>query len=193
MEQKFYICEKCGNIISMVKNSGVPVVCCGQKMTEIAPGAVEASLETSLPVYQVEGETVLGTMGAEAHAIQELKFYYCEDCDNLVIMLQESGVPMMCCGQPMKELVPGTVDASLEKHVPVVRVEGDQVLVTLGAEEHPMEQAHFIEWVVLQSRCVTQRRALQPGQPPRVAFALSPGDEVEEVYAYCNLHGLWKA
>ncbi len=123
----------------------------------------------------------------------ELKFLYCEDCDNIVIMLKDSGVPMMCCGQPMIELRPGTMDGSLEKHVPVYQVEGEQVQVTIGAVEHPMEETHFIEWVVLQTKQATQRKMLSPGQPPKVSFALCEGDEVEAVYAYCNLHGLWKA
>ena len=123
----------------------------------------------------------------------ELKFYYCEDCDNVVIMLKDSGVPMMCCGQPMIELIPGKVSASLEKHVPVYQVEGNQVLVTIGTAEHTMEENHFIEWVALQTKHTAQRKALQPGQTPKVSFAICEGDEVEAVYAYCSQHGFWKA
>ena len=123
----------------------------------------------------------------------EPKFYLCEDCDNLVIMLKRSGVPVICCGQKMKELIPGTVDASLEKHVPVYQVEGNVVSVKVGAAEHPMLQEHFIEWVFLQTKQGMQKKGLKPGQAPEVCFALCEGDEVEAVYAYCNLHGLWKA
>ena len=122
-----------------------------------------------------------------------LQFYYCEDCGNLVIMLKNSGVPVVCCGQKMIELVPGTVDASLEKHVPVYRVEGQQVLVSIGAAVHPMEEEHFIEWVAIQTLQGIQCTALQSGQSPEASFPLKEGDEVEAVYAYCNLHGLWKA
>lgn len=123
----------------------------------------------------------------------ELKFYYCEDCDNMVIMLKNSGVPVVCCGQKMIELKPGTVDASVEKHIPVYQVENGQVLVTVGAAAHPMAEEHFIEWIALQTRQGSQHTALQPGQPPQATFAIQDGDEVEAVYAYCNLHGLWKA
>lgn len=123
----------------------------------------------------------------------ELKFYYCEDCGNLVIMLNNSGVPIICCGQKMVELKPETAGASLEKHIPIYRVEGNQVVVTVGAAEHPMEQEHFIEWIAVQTRESSQCKALRPGQPPKAVFALCEGDEVEAVYAYCNQHGFWKA
>ena len=93
----------------------------------------------------------------------------------------------------MKELIPGTVDASLEKHLPVYQVEGNVVSVKVGAAEHPMLQEHFIEWVFLQTKQGMQKKGLKPGQAPEVCFALCEGDEVEAVYAYCNLHGLWKA
>ena len=123
----------------------------------------------------------------------ELKFYYCEDCGNIVVMLRNSGVPFVCCGQKMIELIPGTVVASREKHIPVYRVENQQVFVTVGAVQHPMAEEHFIEWIALQTRRGSQCVKLQPGELPKASFALLEGDEVEAVYAYCNLHGLWKA
>ena len=123
----------------------------------------------------------------------ELKFYYCEDCDNMVILLKNSGVPVVCCGQKMKELIPGTTDGSAEKHVPVYEIQGNQVIVKVGSAVHPMEEEHFIEWIALQTDSAGQCTALQPGQPPEAVFAIREGDKVEAVYAYCNLHGLWKA
>ena len=123
----------------------------------------------------------------------ELKFYYCEDCDNVVIMLKDSGVPMMCCGQPMIELIPGKMNASLEKHMPVYQVEGNQVVVTIGTTEHTMEENHFVEWVALQTKQTAQRKTLHPGQQPKVSFAICEGDEAEAVYVYCSQHGFWKA
>ena len=92
----------------------------------------------------------------------------------------------------MTEIVPGTVDAAFEKHVPVYTVEGNLVKVNVGALEHPMMQEHFIEWVSLQTKQGNQRKALHPGDKPEVTFAICDGDAVEAVYAYCNLHGLWK-
>lgn len=123
----------------------------------------------------------------------EQKFYICERCGNMMAAVKESGVPVMCCGQKMTLIVPGTVDAAQEKHVPVYRVEGNQVVVNVGAVDHPMLPEHYIEWVSLQSKFGNQRKALQPGQQPKVCFALCEGDEVQAVYAYCNLHGLWKS
>ena len=108
-------------------------------------------------------------------------------------MVKPSGVPVMCCGKKMKEIVPNTTDASQEKHVPVYTVEGNLVKVQVGSVAHPMIPAHYIEWVSLQTKAGNQRKALAPEQAPEVTFALTDGDEVEAVYAYCNLHGLWKA
>ena len=123
----------------------------------------------------------------------QLQFYYCEDCGNLVIMLKNSGVPVVCCGQRMIELVPGTTEASTEKHVPVYGVVGQQVMVAVGAVEHPMEEEHFIEWIALETREGVQYAKLKPYQTPTASFSLKEGDEVRAVYAYCNLNGLWKA
>ena len=123
----------------------------------------------------------------------EQNFYICEHCGNIIAMVRDKGVPVMCCGQKMTPLIPGTTDAAQEKHVPVYQVEGSQVTVTVGAVEHPMTPEHSIEWVSLQTKQGSQRKALHPGEAPKACFALCEGDEVEAVYAYCNLHGLWKA
>lgn len=123
----------------------------------------------------------------------EQRFFICEHCGNIVAMVKDTGVPVMCCGQKMTEIIPGTADAAVEKHVPVYQVEGNLVKVQVGAVDHPMLPEHFIEWVSIQTRQGNQRKALKPGGEPKVCFALCEGDEVEAVYAYCNLHGLWKA
>ena len=123
----------------------------------------------------------------------EQKFYICEHCGNLIAMVQNKGVPIMCCGQKMTEIVPGTTDAAVEKHIPVYEVKDNIVSVTVGSVEHPMLPEHYIEWVSLQTKFGNQRKALKPGDAPKVCFALCEGDEVEAVYAYCNLHSLWKA
>ena len=123
----------------------------------------------------------------------EMKFYRCETCGQIIAIVKKKGCPVMCCGKPMKEIEPGSVDASLEKHVPVYTVEGDKVVVKIGSAAHPMLPEHYIEWVALQTKLGNQRKALEPGQPPEVCFRLCFDDEVEAVYAYCNLHGLWKA
>ena len=91
------------------------------------------------------------------------------------------------------EIVPGTTDAAVEKHVPVVKAEGSQVTVTVGAVEHPMLPEHFIEWIVLETQQGSQIKHLKPGEKPQAVFALAEGDQTVAAYAYCNLHGLWKA
>ena len=122
-----------------------------------------------------------------------MKFYVCEHCGNMVTFLHASGVPVICCGQPMTELVAGTVDAAHEKHIPVVEVEGSKVTVKVGSVEHPMVEAHFIQWIALETNQGSQIKYLKPEQKPEAVFALAEGEEVVAVYEYCNLHGLWKA
>lgn len=122
----------------------------------------------------------------------EQKFYICAHCGNIIAKVKDSGVPVMCCGQKMTEIIPGTTDAAVEKHVPVWSVEGNVVTVNVGSTDHPMIPEHYIEWVSLQTKQGNQRKVLQPNQAPKVCFAICEDDEVEAVYAYCNLHGLWK-
>ena len=121
-----------------------------------------------------------------------MKFFICERCGNLVGMINESGVPMVCCGQNMTELKPGTSDGAFEKHVPVFTVDGRLVHVTVGEAEHPMMPEHHIEWIAIQTANGNQRRVLKPGDKPKACFAICEGDEIKAVYAYCNLHGLWR-
>ena len=121
------------------------------------------------------------------------KFLICEKCGNIIAMVKESGVPIVCCGQKMSEIIPGTVDASREKHIPVYEVKDGKVHVTVGSVEHPMTPEHYIEWVSIQTKLGNQRKQLTPGSAPVVCFSICEGDEVEAVYAYCNLHSLWKA
>ena len=121
----------------------------------------------------------------------ENKFYICRRCGNLVGAIHESGVPMMCCGQKMEELVPNTTDASGEKHVPVVTVNGNVVEVNVGSVNHPMTEEHLIQWIYVHTQQGGQRKALKAGQAPHAVFHLADGDKALSVYAYCNLHGLW--
>ena len=121
------------------------------------------------------------------------RFYKCSHCGNIIEKIEDKGVPVVCCGEKMEELIPGTVDAAVEKHVPQYIVEGDLVKVAVGSVEHPMIPEHFIQWVSLQTKQGTQLKKMNPGEKPEVVFALAEGDSVEAVYAYCNLHGLWEA
>ncbi len=122
----------------------------------------------------------------------ENKFYICEHCGNIIGMIHNSGVPMMCCGQKMTKLEAGVVEASHEKHIPVVTVEGNTVRVNVGSVTHPMSEEHHIAWIYLQTNRGGQRKCLDVTGAPEVTFALADETPVA-VYAYCNLHGLWMA
>ena len=121
-----------------------------------------------------------------------MKFYKCEICGKIVAMVKETPVDTMCCGQAMRELVPGTTDGAAEKHVPVYTLEGNTVKVKVGSVEHPMTDAHHIEWIAIETENGNQRKELKPGDKPEATFALVPRDKIKSVYEYCNIHGLWK-
>lgn len=122
-----------------------------------------------------------------------MKIYKCEHCGNMISFVNSSGVPVMCCGQKMKELIPGTSDGAAEKHVPVIKQEGQKIIVEIGSVEHPMADVHYIEWIILETEKGIQRRNLLPGEAPRAEFILADDDKVVAAYEYCNLHGFWKA
>ena len=122
-----------------------------------------------------------------------MNYYICEHCGNIVEKIHDSGVPVICCGQPMTLLVPGTVEAAHEKHIPVVTREGSRVHVEVGSVAHPMVPEHFIQWIDLETKNGVQRHFLKAGEEPKADFVLADGDDVVACYAYCNLHGLWKA
>jgi superoxide reductase len=108
-------------------------------------------------------------------------------------MIYDSGAPLTCCGEEMKELIPNTSDGAVEKHVPVVKTEGNKVTVTIGSTIHPMTEAHYIMWVYLKTEQGGQRKCFKPGEKPEAVFLLTDDDKPLEAFEYCNLHGLWKA
>ena len=122
-----------------------------------------------------------------------MKFYICNHCKNIIGKIQDKGVPVVCCGEKMAELVPNTTEAATEKHIPVASAEGNLITVQIGSTLHPMTEEHLIQWVYLETEEGGQRKSLKAGDKPEVVFALSPSDKAKAVYAYCNLHGLWKA
>ncbi len=128
----------------------------------------------------------------EGIIMKEQKFFRCKHCGNFLGLINNAGVPIICCGEEMIELVANTTEASLEKHIPVVEVMGDTVKVAVGSVLHPMLQEHNIEFIYLQTKNGGQRKSLEIGQNPVASFKLID-DEPLEVFAYCNLHGLWKA
>lgn len=122
---------------------------------------------------------------------REQKFYRCKYCGNIVGLINNAGVPLVCCGEEMEELIPNTIDAALEKHLPVIEKSGNKLTVKIGAIAHPMTEEHFIPWVYLETKRGGQRKILLPNEKPEATFELV-NDEPLSVFAYCNMHGLWK-
>lgn len=121
----------------------------------------------------------------------EQKFYICRICGNLVGMIHDAGPDIICCGQPMEALTVNTEEASVEKHLPVISVDGDKITAVVGSTLHPMVDAHYLPWIYLETKNGGQRKNLVPGDKPETVFTVID-DEALAVYAYCNLHGLWK-
>ena len=115
-----------------------------------------------------------------------MKFYQCEACKKVIISKEELVI------DGWKELVPGAMDASQEKHVPVVEKKCSKVRVSVGSVAHPMSAEHYIEWALVETQDGYQIKYFDPSSAPEVTFTLKSGDKVVGVYAYCNLHGLWK-
>ena len=122
---------------------------------------------------------------------KKIIFYRCNHCGNLARLIKNGGVNPICCGEKMEILIPGSVDASLEKHVPVVNVNGNIVTVSVGALPHPMLEEHKIDWIYLLTKRGGTLKTLDIGEEPKRTFAMIE-DELLAVYSYCNIHGLWE-
>ena len=120
-----------------------------------------------------------------------MKFYKCNHCGNVITKVVDKNVPVICCGEQMKELFPNTVEAAVEKHKPEIKIDGDKVTIQVGSVEHPMTDDHHIQFVAVELSDRSGIINLVPGQKPVVQIQLKPGQKIEKVYAYCNLHGLW--
>jgi superoxide reductase len=119
------------------------------------------------------------------------EIYKCELCGNIVEVLHAGKGELVCCHQPMRLIVENTVDASKEKHVPVIEMIPQAIKVSVGSVAHPMEEKHYIEWIELMADDKTYVQFLKPGEAPEAVFRVEA--ERFTVRAYCNLHGLWKA
>ena len=123
-----------------------------------------------------------------------MKFYKCSVCGKIIAVVDaKPGIPTICCGRPMEELIANTQDGAAEKHIPVFEVKDGIVSVKVGEVTHPMLDNHFIQWIAVETNLGNQRKVLKPSQAPEAQFALLEGEEVLAVYEYCNLHGLYKA
>jgi superoxide reductase len=117
-------------------------------------------------------------------------FYSCEVCGNIVGLIKNGGGELTCCGKSMIKLEANTTDAAKEKHVPVASRKDGKIFVEVGSAVHPMTENHYIEWIAVVSDYGTERISLSPTDEPKVIFC---GKQNADIYAYCNLHGLWKS
>ncbi len=120
-----------------------------------------------------------------------MKIYRCKHCGSIVVKLNSVGCSPSCCESEMEELIPNVGDGAKEKHVPAVVKEGDLLKVEVGSVIHPMQEAHYIEWIALLSEEKWQIKYLKPGEEPKVEFKTLEGEKFTEALAYCNLHGLY--
>ncbi len=121
-----------------------------------------------------------------------MELYICKHCGNVITYVENSKVPVMCCGSKMEKVEPNTVDAAKEKHLPVFTVENNIVKVSVGSVEHPMVEEHFIKWIILETNKGVQIKYLAPNVKPYAEFAILSDEKVISVTEYCNLHGIWQ-
>ncbi len=121
----------------------------------------------------------------------DLMVYFCKHCKNVVVKLVDKGVPIVCCGEKMEPLSPNSVDAAIEKHLPLVNQQKDKVYVSVGEITHPMSEEHNISFIALVQGKNLQIAYLEPDGEPKAVFHAVSGEPFS-VYSYCNLHGLWK-
>lgn len=122
-----------------------------------------------------------------------MKFYKCNTCGQIFLVINDTEVTPTCCNKEMEELVHRNNEIGLnELHIPVINSLFSKVYVRVGDVLHPMKSTHYIKWILLITNKGMQRKELKPGDSPRVSFKLDSDEYVLEVYAYCSLHGLWK-
>ena len=121
-----------------------------------------------------------------------VKLFRCETCGQLVALIKDTGATLVCCNKPMVLIKPNTVDASEEKHVPTYKRKGDKVCVQVGSSLHPSSEGHYIEWIAIETDKGWQKRVLTPNDEAKATFYVSDNELLYTIYAYCNLHGLWK-
>lgn len=122
----------------------------------------------------------------------KIKFYRCKVCGKILVIVNDTMVPTVCCGEIMEEMIPSSTDGALEKHVPVIEQDGNKITVKVGAAPHPMIKEHYIQWIVLMTDKGIQKKFLCPGDLPEAQFMLTDGESIIGAYAFCNIHMLWK-
>lgn len=121
-----------------------------------------------------------------------IKFYRCKVCGKVLVIVNDTSVPTVCCGEIMEELEPLTKEEAFEKHMPVIHQDGNIVTVKVGDQPHPMTEDHYIQWIILTTDKGIQKRFLCPNDSPQAEFILNGEESIIGAYAFCNIHRLWK-
>ena len=185
------IAQNIESLDSMIQNQASSVVEASAAVEEMIGniGSVDKSV-----VKMVEEFTVLEIDAKDIpDVLEELKQYepFGEGNSQIIFKVNDTKVPVVCCGEAMKELVANTTDAAVEKHVPVVEVNGNEVTVKVGSVTHPMIEEHYIQWISIKTNKGIQFKELKPNQAPEAKFVLQQDEQLLETYEYCNLHSLW--
>lgn len=143
-------------------------------------------------IERLYNKSLFNTNKNEMMEVFRMKILVCKKCGNIIEVIKDKCPAITCCGEDMKELVPGTSDGAHEKHLPVIEQDGNKVTVSVGSVEHPMQEAHYIEWIAIETENGVQRIDLKPEQAPKAVFTVNDDDKLVSAYAYCNLHSLWK-
>ena len=121
------------------------------------------------------------------------KFFKCSKCGKIVQIIENGSDELTCCNTNMLEIKANTVEAAIEKHIPVIELLDDKLIVSVGSTTHPMEENHYIKWISVKTNQTIYHFNLNPGDLPKAELSLRNNEIFEEAYAYCNLHGLWKS
>lgn len=123
----------------------------------------------------------------------KIEFYRCKTCGQVIAKMKDTGVDTICCGEAMEKLEPKTKEEGLtEKHLPEHVIFDNKCAVFVGEIAHPSTKEHYIEWIAIKTNLGNQLKCLKPGDAPKAIFCLDDNEKVEEIYAYCNLHSLWR-
>lgn len=122
-----------------------------------------------------------------------MKIFKCNVCGNIVELVHEGGGELVCCGKPMEEKLSKTTEEGNEKHLPVTEIYENEIKIKVGSIEHPMTEAHYIEWIMIKYNNRKEVIKLSPNEKPFVTFKMEEDFNILEIYEYCNVHGLWKS
>lgn len=123
--------------------------------------------------------------------MKRIRFFKCNVCGQIIAIVHDTNLPIVCCGKEMKEIIPSTKDMGNEKHVPVYKRKCDTVEVNVGEIDHPMEPKHHINWIMILTDKGYYTKSFRKLDKPNLKFCIDEDEVICSIYSYCNIHGLW--